>query len=282
MDQVQSIPNPIREKGKHLTFENRLIIQTRLRDKWSIRRIARERNCSPNTVCNELERGKVLLYNGRKTGYRATIGQDTYDAARKNCGRHYRAVEYAAFLKHVERMFYTKGWSLDACCGEALLSHKFSREEMVCTKTLYNYVTFGLLGVLKSIDLLLRVKRKNKKHKTRERKKNFGRSIEERDASVDDRQEFGHWECDLVLGRRSNDEVRLTLIERKTRCSLIRKLQNKESASVMEAFRVIRDEWFADCFDKVFRAITTDNGSEFARLAELEEGSSLRVYYARP
>lgn len=102
MDQVQSITNPIREKGKHLTFENRVVIPTRRRDKWSIRRIARELNCSPNTVRNELERGKVLLYNGRKTGYRATIGQDTYDAARKNCGRHYRAVECAAFLKHVE------------------------------------------------------------------------------------------------------------------------------------------------------------------------------------
>ena len=63
MDQVQSITNPIREKGKHLTFENRVVIQTRLRDKWSIRRIARELNCSPNTARNELERGKVLLYN---------------------------------------------------------------------------------------------------------------------------------------------------------------------------------------------------------------------------
>ena len=109
-------------------------------------------------------------------------------------------------------MFYTKGWSLDACCGEALLSHKFSREGMVCTKTLYNYVTFGLLGALKSIDLPLRVKRKNKKHKTRERKKKLGRSIEERDESVNDRQEFGHWECDLVLGRRSNDELGVQVI----------------------------------------------------------------------
>ena len=63
MDQVQSITNPIREKEKHLTFEYRVVIQTRLRDKWSICRIARELNCSPNTVRNELERGKVLLYN---------------------------------------------------------------------------------------------------------------------------------------------------------------------------------------------------------------------------
>ena len=41
MDQEQSITNPIREKGKHLTFENCVVIQTRLRDKWSIHRIAR-------------------------------------------------------------------------------------------------------------------------------------------------------------------------------------------------------------------------------------------------
>ena len=34
MDQVQSITNPIQKKGKHLTFENRVVIQTRLRDKW--------------------------------------------------------------------------------------------------------------------------------------------------------------------------------------------------------------------------------------------------------
>ena len=74
----------------------------------------------------------------------------------------------------------------------------------------------------------------------------------------------------------------LTLVERKTRCSLIPKLPTKGSASVMEAFRVIRDELFAGCFDKVFRTLTTDNGSEFARLPELEGGSTLRFCYARP
>ena len=47
---------------------------------------------------------------------------------------------------------------------------------MVCTKTLYNYVTLGLLGKIKSIDLPLRVKRKNARKRVRERKKKFGRS----------------------------------------------------------------------------------------------------------
>ena len=120
------------------------------------------------------------------------------------------------------------------------------RDEIACTKTLYNYVTLGLLGDIKGIDLPLRVKRKNKKKSIRERKKKLGRSIEERDPSVLERKEFGHWECDLVLGARSNDEVLLTMVERKTRCSLIRKLPNKESSSVMAAIYALREELFHD------------------------------------
>lgn len=50
----------------------------------------------------------------------------------------------------------------------------------------------------------------------------------------------------------------------------------------METFRVIRDELFAGCFDKVFRTLTTDNGSEFARFPELEEGSTLRFLLCAP
>ena len=86
---------------------------------------------------------------------------------------------------------------------------------------------------------------------------------------MDERQDFGHWECDLVLGSRSKDEVLLTLVERKTRCSLIRKLPNKESASVIAAFRKLKDGMFRGCFSRVFLSITTDNGSEFSSLSEL-------------
>ncbi len=137
------------KKGQHLTFADRVVIQTRLRDKWSIRRIARELGCAPNTVRNEMERGKVLLGGRRRLGYRAIVGQETYEAARKHCGRHRRALECGSFLDHVEQMFYEKHWFLDACFGHAIRSHKFPRQKMVCTKTLYNYVTLGLLGPIK-------------------------------------------------------------------------------------------------------------------------------------
>ena len=38
---------------------------------------------------------------------------------------------------------------LGCCYGEAIRSGEFSRAEMVCTKTLYNYVDLGLLPIKK-------------------------------------------------------------------------------------------------------------------------------------
>lgn len=40
------------KKGKHLSFEERVVIQLRIKDGYSIRAIAREIGCSPTTVSN--------------------------------------------------------------------------------------------------------------------------------------------------------------------------------------------------------------------------------------
>lgn len=54
------------KKGKHLTFEERIVIQIRLKDGCSIRAIAREIGCSPSTVSNEIERGTGTPTIGQK------------------------------------------------------------------------------------------------------------------------------------------------------------------------------------------------------------------------
>lgn len=87
MEQNNFTTNPLHKKGKHLNFEERVVIQTRLRDGWSFRKIAREIGCAVNTVRNEYSRGKVLLYNGKIVRYRAEDGQAKYEANRENCGR---------------------------------------------------------------------------------------------------------------------------------------------------------------------------------------------------
>lgn len=75
MDQLNSTTQ--RQKGKHLSFEERVIIQTRLNDKHSPNKIAAELGCSPNTVRNEIKRGTIHLYNGKVARYKAEAGQKT-------------------------------------------------------------------------------------------------------------------------------------------------------------------------------------------------------------
>ena len=149
MDQIQSITSTSHKKGAHLTFEERVIIQTRLKDKYSLRRIAHEIGCAVNTIRNEIKRGTVLLYNGKIERYRAMDGQSVYEVHRENCGRKYAAISKGIFLEYVRENFKKKDWSLDACVGRAIANNLFRRDEMVCTKTLYNYVTLGLLGEIK-------------------------------------------------------------------------------------------------------------------------------------
>jgi len=59
MDQLECITKSPHRKGAYLTFEERVIIQTRLCDGWSPPQIAKEICCAPNTVRNGIRRGKV-------------------------------------------------------------------------------------------------------------------------------------------------------------------------------------------------------------------------------
>ena len=49
----------------------------------------------------------------------------------------------------------------------------------------------------------------------------------------------------------------------------------------MAAFQSIHDS-LGEHFSNVFKTITTDNGSEFAKLSELEHDSHTKVYFAHP
>lgn len=220
-------------KGKHLTYEERVIIQTRLKDGRSINKIAKEIGCAPNTVRNEIKRGTQILYNGNIKRYKADKGQERYEGNRIFSRKPYRYLEKSKFIHYVEYHFKEDKWSLDACVGYALANSVFSKNETVCTKTLYNYVDLGLIGI-KNIDLPDKLKRSKKKTVLRKNKHKLGRSIEERDEQIDNRTEFGHWEADLVLGSKTkDDDALLTLLERKTRRYMIIRVPGREPEGII-------------------------------------------------
>jgi len=119
------------------------------------------------------------------------------------------------------------------------------------------------------------------KAQNRENKRILGRSIEERPASVNNRSEFGHWEADLVIGSKSDDDdALLTMIERMTREYWMIRVPGRDPNGVMAALLAVRSQ-YEEHWDDVFKTITTDNGSEFATLSDLE-GLSKNTGLLRP
>lgn len=273
--------NTEHRKGQHLTYENRMLIQIRLKDGRSPSCIAKELGCAYNTVKNEIGRGTVELYGGMVKRYKADAGQHTYQKNRQNSRRQYKALEASEFLKYVAEKFYgLEHWSLDACSGYALQSGIFRRGQTVCTKTLYNYVDNGLLKI-KNIDLPQKLKRNTKTKRVKKNVKKLGKSIEERPSDIEQRNEFGHWEVDTVIGSKSADDaVILTLVERMTRNSIWLKIGGKTASAVSDSFERLRYE-YGDKFSEIFKSITGDNGSEFAELSRQEAYGS-QVYFTHP
>ena len=177
-----------------------------------------------------------------------------YESNRRNSCRTYDFIAKSKFINYVSDHFFNDNWSLDACYGRAITDRKFTRKEIVCVKTLYNYVDAGLIGI-KNHHLPEKLSRKAKQTRIKENKRKLGRSIEELPSYVDNRKEFGHWECDLVLGTKTKDDkVLLTMIERMTREFLIIPLANKNADTVLNAFYELKTH-YEEHFNEVFKTV---------------------------
>jgi transposase, IS30 family len=264
---------------KHLSTYDRGRIHALAQEGLKPADIARKLDRHRSTICREIERGTTRQLNSNLTSYEsyfAETGQAVYEKNRSACGRKSKALQADEFLQYVEEKILREKWSPDAAVGEARLTKAFSPDAMVCTKTLYAYINQGILKV-RNIDLLLKTRRKIKRSFGRKHKRLFGNSISERPKKVDERQEYGHWEIDTVIGKLSADHALLTLTERKTRQHFIFRLEAKCSKAVDQAMDRIK-ETYGERFRDIFKSITADNGSEFATLMN----HGIDVYYAHP
>lgn len=187
---------------KHLTPYQRGQIQAFLKEGLPKTRIAQKVGIARSILYVELERGTVTQMNSdltKRREYFADTSQLVYKENRNACRKPYKVDAAADFLRHLERAVLEDKLSPDAVYGRAKLTGEFS--VTVCTKTVYNYIDLGIIPI-KSIDLPLRVKRNNKRHHCRQNRRILGEGIENRPDTVNERQEFGHWEIDTVVGQR--------------------------------------------------------------------------------
>lgn len=270
-------------KNKHLNFKERMTIEIRLKDGFSIYKIAKELGRSINTITNEIKRGTTTqIRQGKHIKiYLADTGEAVYTKNRLNSCRPFKMLDCSEFINYTVDKIKNDSWSPDACVGEAIANGRFERYQMVCTKTLYNYIDLGLLDV-KNTDLPIKLRRNTKSTRVKKHKKKLGSSISERPIDINNRTEFGHWEIDTVIGEKSNnDNVLLTILERKTRYAIVLNIVSKTANAVMDAFSRLRS-LFGEQFSQVFKTITGDNGSEFADLSIIESETDTKVYFTHP
>ncbi len=270
-------------KNKHLNFKERMTIEIRLKDGFSIYKIAKELGRSINTITNEINRGTTTqIRQGKHIKiYLADTGEAVYTKNRLNSCRPFKVLDCSEFINYTVDKIKNDSWSPDACVGEAIANGRFERYQMVCTKTLYNYIDLGLLDV-KNTDLSIKLRRNTKSTRVKKHKKKLGSSISERPIDINSRTEFGHWEIDTVIGEKSNnDNVLLTILERKTRYAIVLNIVSKTANAVMDAFSRLRS-LFGEQFSQVFKTITGDNGSEFADLSTIESETDTKVYFTHP
>jgi len=262
---------------KHLSSYERGSIFSLLREGYSQSAIAKKLGRNRSTISREIKRGTTLQKRSDLSEYEVYFpetGQAAYDKNRLNCGKKSKVLQVEAFLLYAEEKLLKDKWSPDAVVGRARLT--MSKSEMVCTKTLYKYIDQRLLKV-RNMDLMLKLHRKPKKSVSRVNKRILGESIDSRPKIVEDRKEFGHWEIDTVIGKKSGDQALLTLTERKSRQHLILPLASKCSEAVDNAMTELKIK-FGSLFVHLFKSITADNGSEFSGL----NNHDINIYYAHP
>ena len=100
------------------------------------------------------------------------------------------------------------------------------------------------------------------------------------------RSEYGHWEGDLIIGKRKRGSVLLTFTERMTREEIIIKIKEKNNEYVVKAINGLERKYGKSFYSK-FKTITFDNGVEFMDYKGIEQsclkkGKRTEVYYAHP
>ena len=277
-------------KNKHLNYEKRLKIEVLYKTGMKSEEIGQILGCSGRTIRRELQKGMVKLLNSDLTErieYSADVGEQKHRYAGTAKGPGLKIGKDYELVKEIERLIIKEKMSPYAAAENIKRSGKFST--VISYKTIYNYIDQGLLPHLTNKHLP--VKKSGKKRNYNEVRTAVnnakGTSISERDATVESREEYGHWEMDTVVGKKGSKEVLLVLTERKTLHEIIRKIKSKSQYHVVKELDKIERKLGAKKFRETFKTITCDNGCENLDFEGIERSvltkiKRTKVYYAHP
>lgn len=253
---------------QHLTYDQRLQIQTLKARGDCGSEIARQLNVHPSTISRELTR------NRGQRGYRHRQAHQKAVDRKRNASAVPRKMT-PALLAVIDGKLSNQQWSPEQIAGW------LKREQAVeiSHETIYQRIWEDKRHGGTLYQHLRRRGRKYQKrvHGKTSRGRIIGRvGIEERPAVVEERSRFGDWEADTIVGL-GHQTALVTLVERKSRYTVIAQVPSLKAEGVKNAIiqrlSLLQGQVFT---------ITFDNGKEFAQHGAIAQALQAKTYFARP
>lgn len=258
---------------RHLSAEEREVILKMILEGFLQATIAERLGRPGSTISRELSRHRL------RGKYSALTAQRRAEFWQSRKGRK-KKLSSKALCREVENRL-SRGHSPEQISLGLKKDFPGDKALSVSHETIYQHVYEDRIKQGGKLYLHLRRKRRYRRRRLL-RKDRRGRilgrvTIEQRPASVEDRLEAGHWEGDLVEGRKGSGYL-VTLTERKTRSLRSSYIPSKKPREVNKAVR----RMLRRLPPTLRRTLTFDNGMEFSGFEDLEKSLGLSVYFCHP
>ena len=267
---VEPVRSPLR-----LSLREREEISRGLATGESRRSIATRLGRSPSTIVREVTR------NGDARRYRAC----TADRAALVRARRPKVAKLAACarLRAVVEAKLELRWSPQQISGWLVGEFPHDPEMRVSHETIYLSLFVQARGALrKELTRYLRSKHTTRRPRGHSVMNGQGQlratlNIRERPAEANDRAVPGHWEGDLLMGKRMH--AMATLVERQSRFVMLVALPNGHTADLVADALASK---ITELPDQLRRSLTWDQGKEMAAHARFTIDTDVPVYFCDP
>jgi Transposase and inactivated derivatives, IS30 family len=250
----------------HLTIEERACLYRYYKDGVKQAKIANLLNRSKSCISRELRRNA-----SREEGYNPVGAQRKYNKRRRESVR-------KGVLETDEKLMEKVKEGLGNYWSPEQIVNTLPEGYHVGISTIYRAVKAKLIPIEYAKKL-----RRYGKHRTKKKSENMGtykevRTYAQRPAHIMDRKQIGHWEMDTIVLRDECGCHLATMVERKQKLLLLRKIADKRAETMAD---VIIDT-MKDLPRRAKKTLTVDRGAEFADWKRVEEQLGVKVYFADP
>ena len=281
----------------HLTESDRAKIQSLIEQKdengkrlFNNTYIANYLGVNKSTISRELRyriKSKIIIRSGKikNKPYNAVDAQKDYNFKRALSKGEYKLRKYPKMANFIENKIKNDKWAPDVIIGY-MKTHGYFNMDGYCkisVPTVYNAIRYHIIDIKLEDTRRMKYKAEYEYHeKNSLPSSKIPYSIENRPEEIDKRLVFGHFELDTVIGtKRGKHECLMTLTVRKTQFEIIFKLQFKTAEEGVKKFNQIKS-FMKINYNKVFKSLTTDNGSEFSNFLGIIADSKTQIYFCHP